>query len=424
MRQIHVNFWLLMLALMVAALSLTACGGSDSDDDDNVTGNTVSINLERAGTLSNKLSKTQASELLKLKLSGHMDARDFDFLKWDCIKIQQIDLSDVVIDSYSGVEGTEEGNNKTYAANEIPSGAFFYWNDVHKYVYDGMPKDEGMPSLRKIVLPTGIKAIRRNAFARAYNLTEINIPEGVEQIDYVAFAICTSLRELTLPSTLKTIGQQAFASMDNLESMTILASTPPSANSNSFQGMENRATLYVPKGTKALYSSSAGWKGFKKIVEIGGGNNDEGGSSSTGSAFSVTVDGVKNEVENVEWLNPVFGHGGYNKGNYFCLESYPLGNGQIHIIFPFSQYNSNVQPSYFSVGYSDFGADATDIEYITASMSGWHGDYTSGSARVTKNDGKYITIQFSSYSFEVKRSDRTHSFVLDGALTFMAYLYN
>ena len=78
--------------------------------------------------------------------------------------------------------------------------------------------------------------------------------------------------------------------MDNLESMTILASTPPSANSNSFQGMENRATLYVPKGTKALYSSSAGWKGFKKIVEIGGGNNDEGGSSSTGSAFSVTVE--------------------------------------------------------------------------------------------------------------------------------------
>ena len=116
MKQIHVRFWLLMLALMVAALSLTACGGSDSDDDDNVTGNIVSINLERAGTLSNKLSKTQASELLKLKLSGHMDARDFDFLKWDCIKIQQIDLSDVVIDSYSGGEGTEEGTNKTYAA--------------------------------------------------------------------------------------------------------------------------------------------------------------------------------------------------------------------------------------------------------------------------------------------------------------------
>lgn len=165
------------------------------------------------------------------------------------------------------------------------------------------------------------------------------------------------------------------------------------------------------------------------LTACGGSDNDDegiidGGGLSPSSSFSITFDGEKNYVENVEWINPLFGNGGFKKGNYFCLENYPLGTGQIHIIFPYSQYNGNVQPSYFSVGYSDFGADATDIEYITASMSGWHGDYTSGSARVTKNDGKYITIQFSSYSFEVKRSDRTHSFVLDGALTFMAYLYN
>ena len=234
----------------------------------------ATIYLERAGTLSSKLSKSQASELLKLKLSGHMDARDFDFIKWDCMKVEEVDLSDVVIDSYTGREGTEEGNNKTYAANEIPSGAFFYWINTHKYNYDGMPIDEGMPSLKKIVLPNGIKAIRRNAFARAYNLTEINIPEGVEAIDYVSFAICTSLEELRLPSSLKTVGQLAFADMTSLRKVYVSATTPPSASSNAFQGLSNQAIFYVPSGTENLYRNSVGWNTFSQIVGFGDAPND------------------------------------------------------------------------------------------------------------------------------------------------------
>lgn len=247
----------------------------------------ATIYLERAGTLSSKLSKSQASELLKLKLSGHMDARDFDFIKWDCMKVEEVDFSDVVIDSYTGREGTEEGNNKTYAANEIPSGAFFYWINTHKYNYDGLPIDEGMPSLKKIVLPNGIKAIRRNAFARAYNLTEINIPEGVEAIDYVSFAICTSLEELRLPSSLKTVGQLAFADMKSLRKVYVSATTPPSASSNAFQGLSSEAILYVPSGTENLYRNSVGWNTFSQIVGFsdtptdGGGNNNGGWSSSS-----------------------------------------------------------------------------------------------------------------------------------------------
>ena len=229
----------------------------------------ASIYLEKAGTLSSKLSKSQASELLKLKLSGHMDARDFDYIKWDCMKIEEVDLSDVVIDSYSGVEGTEEGNNKTYAANEIPSGAFFYWKDCHKYNYDGMPIEEGMVTLKKVILPQGITAIRRNAFARAYNLTEINIPEGVQSIDLVAFNICTSLEEVRLPSTLLTVGYMAFGTMHKLKRVYISATTPPSAYANAFDLKPSDAVLYVPKGTENKYRNAVGWNTFTSIIEIG-----------------------------------------------------------------------------------------------------------------------------------------------------------
>lgn len=153
-------------------------------------------------------------------------------------------------------------------------------------------------------------------------------------------------------------------------------------------------------------------------------DDDGGGGTPSGSTFTITYDGERNEVENTSWINPLFGNGGTKKGNYFCLENYPLNRGQIHIVFPYDQYKGNVPPSYFTVGYNDFGESATDIEFISSEMSGWYGEYISGNAAVTKNDGKNITVQFSKYAFEVRKNSKSHSFILDGTLTFQAYLYN
>lgn len=152
-------------------------------------------------------------------------------------------------------------------------------------------------------------------------------------------------------------------------------------------------------------------------------DDETGGGGGSSSSFSITYDGTKNYVENVKWLNPLYGNGGYNEGNYFCLENYPLNGGQIHIIFPYSQYGKNVPPSYFQVGYCDFGEDATDIEYISAEMSGWYGECVSGSAKVIKNSGNSITLQFSNYKFEVSRKGKTHEFILNGTLAFETYMY-
>ena len=158
------------------------------------------------------------------------------------------------------------------------------------------------------------------------------------------------------------------------------------------------------------------------FVSCGGDDDDEfdeGGAYS----FSFTRDGKRYDVENVDWINPLFGHENYKKGNYFCLEFYQMA-GQIHIIFPYSQYGKNVQPSFFKVGYSDFGEDATDIEYY-GQFDTWYGEYVSGSAKVIKNSGKSITVQFINYTFEVGwyGNDKTHEFILNGTLEFKCYMY-
>ena len=324
---------LMTLAMMMTALSLTACSsGSDDNESKGSTspssgiGISRTLHLDKAGSLSTLLPKSEADKVVNLKLSGHMDARDFDYIKWDCMGVEVVDLSDVVIDSYTGVEGTMEGKNVSYANNEIPYGAFFYWSDAHKYVYDGMPKDEGMASLKKIVLPQGIKAIRRNAFARAYNLTEINIPEGVEAIDYVAFAICNSLEELRLPSTLKTVGQLAFADMNKMKRLYVSATTPPTASSNSFQGITD-ATLYVPSGTESLYRNATGWKNFSKIESINDNNNSGNNTVIEEIAyddteyFEITINGEKINVE--RWSGSWFAT--YEKIKKDGMDVYPYG---------------------------------------------------------------------------------------------------
>lgn len=255
--------------IIIVLLTTFSLSGCNKDEDkyenlDNVSSATISI--KQAGALSSLISEEEASKIKRLKLKGYMDARDFDYIKWHCLKIENVNLSEVTINEYSGIDGTNEGYYDTYHENEIPLGAFFYWKKA-KYNYMGVPSDEGMPSLKEIILPKGIRAIRRNAFARAYNLIKINIPEGVEEIDYVAFCLCTSLEEIDLPSTLKNIGKLAFANMSKLNELSIAATIPPEAEDDTFLGIPENATLYVPKETKYLYEKARGWNVFKKIIE-------------------------------------------------------------------------------------------------------------------------------------------------------------
>ena len=158
--------------------------------------------------------------------------------------------------------------------------------------------------------------------------------------------------------------------------------------------------------------------------EIGG----DGGGSSTSSTFTIIYDDGGEQVFThdsdiaIQSLGAVFGNlkrGDSPRGSYFGMG---IGTkGDFFIIFPRQKYGEDLAPSYFSVGYGDFGADATDMVRISASGSGWYGEHISGSAKVTKNDGKYITINFNNYKYSVTsgiNTSRTAYVTLKGSLAF------
>jgi len=111
-----------------------------------------------------------------------------------------------------------------------------------------------------------VTKIGKSAFQSSKTLVSI-VGTKIQEIEQAAFAL-SSLSEATLPATLTTIGKMAFMNCKKLTKVTVLATTPPTVQANTFNGINADAVLYVPKGKKADYEAQANWKSkFKEIKE-------------------------------------------------------------------------------------------------------------------------------------------------------------
>ena len=86
-------------------------------------------------------------------------------------------------------------------------------------VFGGMAKK--METLEKVVLPSTVTSIGREAFWGCKKLTEINIPSKVKNIGTSAFAGCTALQSIDLPDGLQELGGSAFASCTALKKVSL-----------------------------------------------------------------------------------------------------------------------------------------------------------------------------------------------------------
>ncbi|WP_454976941.1 leucine-rich repeat domain-containing protein [Capnocytophaga leadbetteri] len=99
------------------------------------------------------------------------------------------------------------------------------------------------------------------------NLTSVTLNK-VEEIEAMAF-VNSGLTEITLPATVKTIARMAFMNCKGLTKVTVKATTPPTVQANTFNGINANAVLYVPKGKKSDYEALPNWKSkFKEIKEL------------------------------------------------------------------------------------------------------------------------------------------------------------
>lgn len=143
-----------------------------------------------------------------------------------------------------------------------------------------------------------------------------------------------------------------------------------------------------------------------------GGDDDEDGGGSSNAAFSITVDGNRHEYDSdyLNWMSLMGTWESYSSATFLKIDV-PSLNDEFRFYYP-----SNTNPtSYFKVGYSSFADDATEI--CIYGTSKYKCTYVSGSAKVTKNDGKNLTVRFSKYAFTW--NDGSREIMFDGTLNFV-----
>jgi hypothetical protein len=100
-------------------------------------------------------------------------------------------------------------------------------------------------------------------------LTHLRTPEEITTIKSFSFASLDNLTRIELHKGIQTISAYAFIGCTNIKEVVTYAETPSLISSASFTDETyQNATLYVPAGTKDIYSADYYWKNFKKIAEM------------------------------------------------------------------------------------------------------------------------------------------------------------
>jgi len=149
------------------------------------------LNLSTAGTLKDNITLSEQKTITTLTLSGNVDARDFAFMRDKIELLSVLDLTNSVIKSYTGIDGTYSAITTTYPANEIPAYAFF---DPLLFTYKS--------SLTSLKLPVTATKIGTSAFYYSWNLAgTINIPASLNSIADYAFYGCSAIASFTVASS-------------------------------------------------------------------------------------------------------------------------------------------------------------------------------------------------------------------------------
>ena len=222
----------------------------------------ITLKLDEAGTLPDKISESQKNLITNLKIVGKINGTDLKFIremagcdvngKETDGKLSILDLSDAKIVEGGSAYYSDRDDGFIYTSNDKLGDFAFY----------------GCSGLTSLTLPSSVTEIGEHAFLNCRGLTNFTIPSGVTKIGAGAFFCCYGLISLTIPSSVTAIGSQAFNACSELTSIYAYMEKLPETGSNLFLGCDAKnCTVYVPKGTgDAYFWSSFGY--FDNIVEF------------------------------------------------------------------------------------------------------------------------------------------------------------
>ena len=242
---------------LTAVFTLLGCLSIQAADDDLIT-KQITIKLDEAGTLPDKIGSSEKYKITNLKIVGEINGTDWKMIREmagrdyenniTAGKLSMLDLSEAKIveggDSYNiGTKDGQDVHNSYTSNDEIGEFAFY-----------------GCSGLTSLNLPAGITTIGSRAFQNCTGLTSLTLPASLTTIGNCAFYRCSGLTSLILPTGISTIGTRAFHGCSGLTSLTLPASII-TIGSSAFYGCSGLTSLNLPAsittiGSNAFYRCS------------------------------------------------------------------------------------------------------------------------------------------------------------------------
>lgn len=258
------------------------------------------IALATAGSLSSMISADDRMLVGELKITGDINSSDLKLLR-EMAGVDNegnktkgnmfsLDLSEARIVAGGNPYLLENGISYTTADDELPYKAFYKAS-----------------KLRSLKLPKTIKNIGDGALALLNRLSELQMPEEAEGQSYTidgdaifstdgteliavapvaknefvipstvtkvhayAMAGCSKITKVTVPATVTEMGREVMLNCSGLQQLRSEGRTVPTVGASAFDGISTGSCkLYVPAGTKDIYSKAYGWKEFTNVKEYG-----------------------------------------------------------------------------------------------------------------------------------------------------------
>ena len=228
--------------LLFVMFMLLGCLSIQAADDGLIT-TQVTIKLDEAGTLPDRIGENQKYLITNLKIVGKINGTDLKFIremagsdfngeKTDG-KLSILDLSEAKI--VAGGFAYVRYSDNEYTSND-KLGDYAFW---------------GCSGLTSLTLPSGVTSIGRNAFDGCSGLTSMTIPSSVTSIGGAAFGGCSGLTSLTIPSSVISIGGAAFLYCSGLTSLS-LPSSVTSIDDGAFEGCSGLTSLTIPSSVTSI----------------------------------------------------------------------------------------------------------------------------------------------------------------------------
>ena len=244
--------------LLFVMFMLLGCLSIQAADDDLIT-KQITIKLDEAGTLPNKIGSTKKYQITNLKIIGEINGTDWCFIRemagrnYELLKtagkLSILDLSDARIVEGGGPCVSYHGNIWHTSNDELCMYAF-----------------SGCSGLTSLTIPSSVTEIGSYAFEDCSGLTSLTIPSSVTSIGWYAFEGCSGLTSLTIPSSVTEIGRETFMGCSGLTSLTIPSSVT-SIGWSAFSGCSGLTSLTIPSSvTSICYYAFSGCSGLTSLT--------------------------------------------------------------------------------------------------------------------------------------------------------------